>query len=34
MKFIDIPAHYNDPTQSGLTFEVKAGQQPLDIEMK
>ena len=32
--FIRIPPRYNDPQQSGLTYDVPAGRQLHDIELK
>jgi hypothetical protein len=31
--FVAIPAKFSDPTQSGLSVEVKAGKQDFDIQM-
>src|SRR5438045_4067984 len=33
-KYVPIPAKFGDPDTSGLTYEVKAGAQTFDIELK
>lgn len=33
-KYTPIPARYEDPNQSGLTFEVKLGEQEFNITLK
>jgi hypothetical protein len=31
---VEIPQNYSDPEKSGLTYEVKSGSQPHDIDLK
>jgi hypothetical protein len=33
-KYVEIPERYSDPETSGLTFTVKSGSQPHDIDLK
>jgi hypothetical protein len=33
-KFVDVPSRYRDPDSSGLTFEVRAGSQKHDIDLR
>jgi hypothetical protein len=33
-KGVTIPPHYNDPEKSGLTYDVKSGEQTFDIKLR
>jgi hypothetical protein len=33
-RYVPIPAHYNDPTHSGLTYNVQGGSQTHDIKLE